>query len=687
MKRMALTVMIAAAAMMMVAGCGKPASNEGNAGKKEVAKKVDVKKADNVKKPAERPLTDGIVYNVPVPKNSPSEGGSNPLVTMVEFSEFQCPFCSRVVPTLDKLLAEYGDKIRLVFRQTPLPFHKNALPASQAAAAVRKLAGDKGFWKMYNLLFQGQKDWSRLTGDELMAKFAEYAKTAGVTDEAKFKKMAANPPADVKAMLDADAKDAATFGARGTPSFFINGKKFVGAQPYERFKQLIDQEIAAAEKYKGSSDIYAEIVKNGKTKAEAPKPKKGPALDETQYKVEIPPNTWAKGAKKPKVVMIEFSDFQCPFCSRINPTIKQIMDTWPKDIAVYFANNPLSFHKAAMPAAVAAMAAGEQGKFWEMHDKLFATQRDWSKLEGDAMIAQMVAYAKEVGVKNISKFESQLKNPGELEKKIKQQQAYGMKFGARGTPAVFINGVKVSGARPFDDFKKIIDKQLAKANELLKKGVKQADLYKEVIKDGKDKAEAPKRAPQEDPNKIYTFNAADYKDAPMKGAKNAPVTILEFSEFQCPFCARVEPTMDKLMEAYKGKIKVYWMDFPLGFHKNAKMASIAAHAAFEQGKDKAFWAMHDKLFQTQKDWSRLDPAQAKAKFIEYAKEEGLNTKKFEAALNNEAAYEDLFKKTTGIGAKNGIRGTPGFFINGKKLVGAQPYEKFKAAVDDALKRK
>jgi len=688
MKRIALVVMIAAAAMMMVSGCGKPVSEEGKTAKKDVAKKLDIKKADKVKKPGERPLTDGVVYKVPAPKASPVKGGANAMVTLVEFSEFQCPFCSRVIPTLDKLVEEYGDKVRVMFRHNPLPFHKNALPATLASEAVRKQAGVKAFWKMHNMLFEKQKEWSRLAGDELTAKFLEFAEACGAADGSMIKDFMKNVPADVQAQLDADKKDAATFGARGTPSFFVNGKKFVGAQPYERFKQLIDQEIAAAAKHKGAADIYAEIVKNGKTKAEAPKPKKPRALDETQYKVEIPKGTWAKGAKNPKVVLIEFSDFQCPFCSRINPTIKKIMETWPNDVAIYFAHNPLSFHKAAMPTAVATMAAGEQGKFWEMHDKVFATQRAWGKLEGDAMTAQMVAYAKEVGVKNIAKFEKELKNPERLQKTIKEQQAYGMKFGARGTPAVFVNGIKISGARPFDDFKKIIDKQLAKANELLKKGVKQADLYKEAIKNGKLKAEAPKRnqRPQEDPNKVYKFAKADYANAPMKGSKNAPVTILEFSEFQCPFCGRVEPTMNKLMEEYKGKIAVYWMDFPLGFHKNAKIASIAAHAAKEQKKDKAFWNMHKKLFETQKEWSRASTDEAKAKFVGYAKEMGLNTKKFEAALNNEAAYEDMFKKTSGIGAKNGIRGTPGFFINGKKLVGAQPYEKFKAAVDAALKK-
>jgi len=150
---MALVVMIAAAAMMMVSGCGKPVSEDGKTAK-NVAKKIDVKKVDTAKKPGERPLTDGVVYNVPAPKASPSKGGTNALVTLIEFSEFQCPFCSRVIPTLDKLVEEYGDKVRVVFRHNPLPFHKNALPATLASEAVRKQAGEKAFWQMHNMLFE-----------------------------------------------------------------------------------------------------------------------------------------------------------------------------------------------------------------------------------------------------------------------------------------------------------------------------------------------------------------------------------------------------------------------------------------------------------------------------------------------------------------------------------------------------
>src|SRR5204863_8142160 len=108
-----------------------------------------------------------------------------------------------------------------------------------------------------------------------------------------------------------------------------------------------------------------------------------------------------------------------------------------------------------------------------------------------------------------------------------------------------------------------------------------------------------------------------------KGGKQPKVTIIEFSDFQCPFCSRVEPTMDKVMEEYKGKVRVAWRDLPLPFHPNAMPAAIAARAAGEQGK---YWEMHDKIFANQQSLDRPT-------YEKYAQELGLNMAKFKADLD------------------------------------------------------
>ena len=143
---------------------------------------------------------------------------------------------------------------------------------------------------------------------------------------------------------------------------------------------------------------------------------------------------------------------------------------------VAFKHNPLSFHNRAMPAAKAAQAAGRQGKFWEMHDKLFENNKDMSD-------ANFKVWAKEIGL-NVKKFEKDMADP-DLEKEIKQMQADGIKIGARGTPAFFINGRFLSGAQPAANFQKVIDEELEKAKKLVATGVSRRKVYERTVEHGK----------------------------------------------------------------------------------------------------------------------------------------------------------------------------------------------------------
>jgi protein-disulfide isomerase len=178
----------------------------------------------------------------------------------------------------------------------------------------------------------------------------------------------------------------------------------------------------------------------------------------------------------------------------------------------------------------------------------------------------------------------------------------------------------------------------------------------------------PRRGP--DPNRRYTVNLAG---APALGPENAPVTVVEFSDFQCPFCARVGPTMKQLREAYPDKVRIVFKHLPLDFHQKAVPAALAAEAAARQGK---FWEMHDKIFSDQKDM-------APEKYAVWAKELGLDVAKFERdrASAEVKARVDADKKEA---AQLGATGTPSFYINGKYTSGAQPLEAFKSLVDAEL---
>jgi protein-disulfide isomerase len=168
-------------------------------------------------------------YSV-VTEGSPAVGPENAQVSIVAFSDFQCPFCSRAVPTLEQVEKEYGDKVRIVFKHLPLAMHPKA-PAAHAAAEAAHRQGK--FWEMHDRIFGNQREMSA-------ERYVQYATEIGL-DVERFKKDAES--ADVKKRIDADAGEAARLNVRGTPAFFINGRYLSGAQPFETFQQRIDEEL------------------------------------------------------------------------------------------------------------------------------------------------------------------------------------------------------------------------------------------------------------------------------------------------------------------------------------------------------------------------------------------------------------------------------------------------------------
>ncbi|RME60761.1 MAG: hypothetical protein D6780_02775 [Candidatus Dadabacteria bacterium] len=164
-------------------------------------------------------------------------------------------------------------------------------------------------------------------------------------------------------------------------------------------------------------------------------------------------------------------------------------------------------------------------------------------------------------------------------------------------------------------------------------------------------------------------------NSPVRGPKNAPITIVEFSDFQCPFCKRAFGTMEQILKNYKGKVKLVYKHFPLSFHQHADSAARAAVAAQWQGK---FWEFHDALFKNQ---SKL----GEDFYIQTAKKLGLDVEKFKRDMNSEKAKQ-VVKADLEQGRKLGISGTPGFFVNGVAVKGAYPYDYFKMIIDRWLKK-
>ena len=423
-------------------------------------------------------------------------------------------------------------------------------------------------------------------------------------------------------------------------------------------KLAIDQAKAG----KGIGEILAAIDERQKPAPGAAAPAAAPP-PAASHKVPLTATMPRTGPKAAKVTIAEFSDFQCPFCKRVEPTVKEILQKYPNDVAIVFINQPLPFHEHAMEAAQAFQAAHRQGKAWPMHDKMYDNNTALER-------ANLEKYAQDIGL-NVSKFKKDMDDP-KIKEEIAEHQKLATSVGATGTPTFFINGRQIVGAQPFAEFQKIIDEEIKKADELVKKGTPLKDVYQKLMEQAAaTPPPAPAAAPEAPPSKV------DIKigDAPVKGPASAKVTVVEFSDFQCPFCGRVNPTLKEIEDQYKGKIKIAFRNLPLPFHDKAHLAAEAALAANEQGK---FWAMHDKLFANQQALDR--PSLEK-----YAQEIGLNMNKFTAALDS-GKFKDKVDSDAKEGAAVGATGTPTFFINGTRLVGAQPADKFKELIDAELKK-
>jgi protein-disulfide isomerase len=358
-----------------------------------------------------------------------------------------------------------------------------------------------------------------------------------------------------------------------------------------------------------------------------------------------------------------FSDFECPFCKRVEPAVSQVVSKYGNDVRVVWKDNPLPFHKRAIPASVLARVAyktkGDKG-FWEAHTALFESQPKLEDADLEAIANKLnIPWAQVKSAIADNRFQSKFDANIEL----------GSDLNARGTPHFFVNGYRIQGAQPYEKFQEVVDAQLAKAKAIVAKGVARDKVYDEIMKEGKE-------PPPPERKQV----AAPGKDNAVKGPANAKVTVQIFSDFQCPFCKRVEPQLAQLEQEYKDKVKLVWRHMPLPFHQDAPLASEAAQEVFDQKGSKGFWEFHDKLFAAQDQ-----PDGIKRPNLEkIAEGMGCDMTKFKAALDTNK-HKAVIDADTAVAKAADIQGTPAFVINGYFLSGAQPYPSFKRIVQRALK--
>ena len=216
-----------------------------------------------------------------------------------------------------------------------------------------------------------------------------------------------------------------------------------------------------------------------------------------------------------------------------------------------------------------------------------------------------------------------------------------------------------------------------------------AEELKDILSEIEIKTTAPQPIQQPSQPGVPQIFRVSLDDDPFKGNANAPVIVVEFSDFQCPFCSRFfEQTLPQLEENYieTGKIKFVYRDLPLdNLHPNARPVHIAAECADEQGK---FWEYHDILFEKQREWQSLAAADLQITMAEYANDLGLEKASFESCMQSDEIADEVNKDYLD-GTSYGATGTPTFFIGNEKdgfikLVGAQPYSAFQAEIDKQL---
>ncbi len=386
----------------------------------------------------------------------------------------------------------------------------------------------------------------------------------------------------------------------------------------------------------------------------------------------------ARGASEPLVTIVEITDFECPFCSRVQPTIERLLEAHP-EVRLVVRNSPLPMHRYAALAAEAALEAYAQGgddAYFRMIEQLFQNQR---ALEPE----DLAGYAAQVGL-DVDRFEAALEDHRHRAA-VEEDLTLAAEVGVNGTPAFFITGRLLLGARPYDDFEAMVLEEKAAAEALVAQGLPRARVYEAILAAARASAERAGEADddleaeaEEDDEAERVYALPVPANRPSRGPADAPGVIQELSDFQCPSCSRVRPTLDALTERFGAEVRVVFRHYPLPFHEHAALAAEAAQEVYEQLGDEAFWRYHDVLFDNQ-------PALAREDLERYAQAlGGVDMRRFRRALDRRTHQATVASDVAAVEAAGADIGTPSFFVDGRLVQGAQPLPVFTAAVERAL---
>jgi protein-disulfide isomerase len=367
----------------------------------------------------------------------------------------------------------------------------------------------------------------------------------------------------------------------------------------------------------------------------------------------------ASGPIDAPITIVSWSDHACGFCYRVQPTLAALEELYPGMIRTVHRVLPLDEDQTI--TAEAALAAAAQGAFVPMNDRLYA-------VAGRVDRAGVELFARELGL-DMVRFRADLDTRA-FRAQILADEDDAQKLGLTGTPAFFINGRPIHGNQPLKVFADTIDEELARAHAT-------SGGYDALVGTGKPSADVPGGTEHPeftlDPNTSYRMGLG--LPGHQLGPDAALVTIVVWSDFECPFCQRAAPVLQQLRARFGDDLRIVFRHLAMTSHRKAQLASEAAIAAADQGK---FWAFHDRIFG---QFGSLDRADLET----FAKDIGLDMATFNAALDDRR-YHDLVIAEGATAMAAGVDGTPTMFINGQPVVGAREYSKMETVVKAHLDR-
>ncbi len=369
-----------------------------------------------------------------------------------------------------------------------------------------------------------------------------------------------------------------------------------------------------------------------------------------------------RGPADAPVTVVMFSDFECPYCREGYLNLRQLEREYAGRVRIAYKAFPLDLHSQALPAAIAARTAQAQGKFWEFHDRLYDAQ--------DVDVDRLFAIMRDVGVdpKVLQRDFDTLEFGPEVRRDMRQAR----RLGVSSTPTFFINGRVISGAQPLAEMAGVVDNELERAEAWLAEGTPSDRLYARAMEGGYRSVVYRGGRRGLDPDAVMVVPIGD---SPTRGPATAPVTIVEFADFECPFCSRGHSTIERLRERYGDRLRVVHKHSPLPFHSHALMAARASMAAAAQGK---FWQYHDELYRTQADFNEET-------LIAIAKRLRIDMKKFRDGMES-SKFDKAIDADVSLAASLGVTGTPAYFVNGRPVEGALPELHFRLLIEEELER-